>query len=644
MKNKNKQILNIRMIRSMVFLLLCVALFGCKHSDEDSKEPSNEDPAPVSQPDFMIAVIGDTQYYVENEGVNGQYIQGLNDQIDWIKEHRVDSNIVYVIGVGDIVEHGDHGHTGTGTSDSEWIRAKEAFYELENVSGLPDGIPYGLALGNHDFTPYGHNSDYTEREAKFYNQYFGRDHFAGRSYYGGAYGTENNNNHFGFFSAGGMDFVVIYIQFDQFNQYWSELNNWAATLMKAYPDRKAIVVTHHTVNVGDAVISPERISGKDGKRDFSAQAESLYNRLKEEPNFFMMFGGHVKWEGRRQDTHEGRTVKSYTVDYQGCIYPSGLLRTMKISVNNDRIDARTFLPTGGNCMHFTSEARCVGEGDSYTYTCESTRSSFTQPLFRSITTTRTCDFNNDGKSEPAFYDNGTWKFSETGDASFLPSSSNIPVPGDYDANGKTDIAVYRPVEGDWAVKGMGYTAFSVSGGIPVPGDYDGNGTTDFALFEPNAGVWHVKLEYLSTAITQQHGKVGDIPVPGDYDGDGKVDYAVFSPSTAEWSIYNISTGVFGKPGDVPVPGDYDGDGIIERAVYSPDDNTWYVEGRDPVVIGEKGDIPVPGNFNGNGATDIAVYRPTEGKIYLPGGDIIDTGYTNAKPLNLPYAVLKLISP
>lgn len=638
-------------------MLCCLVLWGthatCSkkvNPQEDTVlEDTDTDPVNTDTADeFMIAIIGDTQYYTDNTGINGQYIQGFKDQIDWIKKNRVDSNIVYVMGVGDVVDHGDHGKTVTGIDDSEWLLAKEVYYELENVPGLPEGIPYGIGLGNHDTTPYGHNEIVRDKnvpvEAKFYNQYFGREHFQGRSYYGGSMSTANNDNHYGFFSGGGMDFVVIYLQFDQFNRNWENMNNWAASILAAHPDKKGIIMTHHTINAVDNFRSPDRERTKDGKEDFSEQAEDIYNRLKTYPNFFMMIGGHVAGEGRRQDVYLGNMVRSFTVDYQGCRYPAGLLRTLKFSKSKDLIYARTFLPKGGNCMKTTTEERCVGEGGISHYNCQDTRSTFTVPWFGSVTAARTHDFNNDGKSEPVFFSNGIWKIQGQPDVSF-DSQSDIPLPGDYNRDGKADLAVYNPSNGQWAVRGQGRTSFQVSGAVPVPGDYDGNGTADFAFFELATATWHVYQRYLDENIVQQHGKAGDIPVPADYDGDGRVDYAVFSPSTAEWSIFNGSAAVFGKAGDIPVPGDYNGDGITEQSVYRPSTGEWIVKGTtNAVQIGQIGDIPVPGDYDGDGKTDIAVYRPSDGKVYIHGQTTIDTGHKNAKPLNLPYAVRRVFFP
>jgi hypothetical protein len=261
--------------------------------------------------------------------------------------------------------------------------------------------------------------------------------------------------------------------------------------------------------------------------------------------------------------------------------------------------------------------------------------------------TNATDFNGDGTADLTVFDPqaGTWNVSgvgQTGVGQVLRGS--IPVPGDYNGDGKAEFATYQASRPFWATPlsvglwiiqgGVGQVQWGQPGDIPVPGDYDGDGMTDVAVYRPSNGYWYVR-----NGVSVTWGQPGDIPVPADYDGDGQTDIAVWRPSTGTFSVHGITTQVWGRAGDVPVPADYDGDGKAEFAVYRLSSRYggpwWYVMDVGSWTIGAVGDQPVPQDVNGDGQVDLVVYRPSTGTFYsyLWSSDTWQT--TVMTPLQVP---------
>jgi hypothetical protein len=247
------------------------------------------------------------------------------------------------------------------------------------------------------------------------------------------------------------------------------------------------------------------------------------------------------------------------------------------------------------------------------------------------------DFDGDGLSDLAVFrptDNNWYARQSSNSTTFIRqfgASGDRLAPGDYDGDGKTDVAVFRPSSGTWyslnsSNNSLRVRQFGTAGDVPVPGDYDGNGLTDVAVYRPSSGTWYITMGINDVIRAEQFGATGDRPVPGDYDGDGKTDLAVVRSSNNVWYIQQSGVGslralAWGASGDVAVPADYDGDTKADVAVFRPSDGGWYIlrstlnqfSGQ---LWGTAGDVPAPADYNGDGKADIAVFRPSSGYWYI----------------------------
>ncbi len=156
---------------------------------------------------------------------------------------------------------------------------------------------------------------------------------------------------------------------------------------------------------------------------------------------------------------------------------------------------------------------------------------------------------------------------------FDPAISRVPALGDYNNDGYSDAAIFVRNMAErrnshfeiWPSPMIaGYTPPTVvtpfDADFPLPGDYDHDGKTDLAggRFENGRLVWRMLFSSNNFLWTVYFGIDGDKPVPGDYDGDGKTDPAIFRPSTGTWYILRSSDWdwevyQFGIATDIPIP-------------------------------------------------------------------------------------------
>ena len=278
------------------------------------------------------------------------------------------------------------------------------------------------------------------------------------------------------------------------------------------------------------------------------------------------------------------------------------------------------------------------------------------------------DFDDDGVADLAVYrpSTGLWYALRSRSSYSTPdaltaqwgSPRTVPVAGDFDGDGKTELAVFGSVGtavtvgGNWFIRYSSdeYDYRTATAGesspvhtpedMPLAADFSGDGKSDFVVYHPLTGTWDVRYTSIGTPggggplTNMQWGLQGDVPVPADFDGDGRADLAVWRPSTGQWFIRDSSTDYslsawrwyqWGLSGDIPLVTDFDGDRRADLAVYRPSNGTWYIKFSSSHYSnanwtsfqwGLPGDMPVAADYDGDGRTDLAVWRPSNGQWFI----------------------------
>lgn len=302
---------------------------GADHSTrETAVTPYHPDDTPRSEYDFSIAWESDTQYY------NEEFYDHQVAIHDFVLDQREEQNIQYLIHTGDIVDDYDQMY--------QWHNADPQYQRLDDA-----GLPYGVLAGNHDVG--NQLADYTN-----YGTYFGEQRYADNPWYGGSY--ENNRGHYDLFSAGGIDFIAVYMGWDP----QQDAIDWMNDVLARYPERVAIVNLHEfMLTTGGLGPIPQQI---------------MDEVVATNPNVKMVLSGHYHDAFTRVDEFDDngdgvadRKVHSMLFDYQGLPEGGqGFLRLLQFDNEGQQMRVRTFSPSLH--QYNSDEASLLGPAeDPYMY-------------------------------------------------------------------------------------------------------------------------------------------------------------------------------------------------------------------------------------------------------------------------------------
>jgi 3',5'-cyclic AMP phosphodiesterase CpdA len=209
---------------------------------------------------YSFAVVGDTQYLVQNDvnwGVNNTAIL-----YDWIVANKDAKKIKAVFGLGDITEKND---------PLQWQHAKN------NISKLNGILPYYLVRGNHDssdslnlhFNLSAYTSQFTDPDISDQSKCF--------------YQKAKIENSYTKFTVGNTKYLVLMLDF----RAYDNVLEWANEVVAANPDNRVIVTTHDYLGVDGSWDTEKDYIEENCGRDIWVEF------IRKHKNIFLVLCGHI---------------------------------------------------------------------------------------------------------------------------------------------------------------------------------------------------------------------------------------------------------------------------------------------------------------------------------------------------------------
>lgn len=275
---------------------------------------------------FSLIVLPDTQYYLFPK--HGGAVEMFRTQIEWIARVKDSRQVEYVLHLGDITEL---------NTMMEWSRARSLFKLLDGV------VPYALAFGNHDGI-YG-----ALNQTQHGNSVFKTAEFAAWPTYGGVFEANRMENTFHKFSAGGVDWLILSLEYGPRDL----VLEWANAVAAQHPERKIVVITHAHVFWDNTLLgsSTNHVGVPSIQNKRQNDPPAVWDKfLRRHANITLVLNGHSSAPGKTAGQvigmgDHGNRVFQFLSDYQfDGNGGGGCLRIVTFNPRQDSFEVATYSP------------------------------------------------------------------------------------------------------------------------------------------------------------------------------------------------------------------------------------------------------------------------------------------------------------
>ncbi len=312
-----------------------------------------QDPADSAAPRrFTVVALPDTQEYADD------HPELFDQQTQWVADQAEALNIAFVTHLGDVVDNGPN--------ERQWANARASLDILEGA-----GVPYGIAMGNHDHmysdSEYEYPADvdnacsdtYTDIDcaAEHYLRYAGPSFFEGEAWFGGS--SASGQSSYAGFQLWDHTWLFLHLAVDVPSQELA----WAQQVLDDNPGALVHVSTHRYLYDGRVVdlmpsllhvLLPGRYNaliyelGDPPYYSDSTLAEDLFEGfVAANPNIYMVQCGHVDAEYRQVSQNiVGLPVHELLTDFQSYHEQGGTgwLKQLDYDLDAGTIEVSTYSP------------------------------------------------------------------------------------------------------------------------------------------------------------------------------------------------------------------------------------------------------------------------------------------------------------